>query len=60
MKTAHKDDWYEINGESNKWAQFINITGINGGMSWPPRRMTSINGDVFGLVAKLEMYSTLI
>ena len=59
MKTSHKDDWYEIIGESNKWTQFINIPDMPGGMSWPPRRMTRINGDVFGLVAKVEMYSTL-
>ena len=61
LNTAHKDDWYEINGESNKWTEFIKITGmdLSGGMSWAPSRMTTFNGDVFGLVAKVEMYSTL-
>ena len=55
-----KDDWNETNGESNKWIESIKIEGnVSNGHSWFPCKMTSTNGDVFGLVAKVEMYSTL-
>ena len=60
VNTAHKDDWYELNGDSNKWTESINIEGgLKDDDCWPPSKMTNTNGDVFGLVAKVERYSTL-
>ena len=56
FNTSHKDDWYEIDGESNKWIERINFEGdLKNGDNWLPCKMTSTNGDVFGLVAKVEM-----
>ena len=61
LNTVHKDDWYEINGESNKWIESINIEGnVSNGHSWFPSKLTSTNGNVFGLVARVgHGYSTL-
>ena len=60
VNTAHKDDWYEINGDSDKWTESINIEGgLKDDDSWPPSKMTSTNGYVFGLAAKVKRYSTL-
>ena len=61
LNTVHKDDWCEINrinGESNKWIQSINIEGnLSNGHFWFPSKLTSTNGDVFGLVARVKGYS---
>ena len=61
LNTVHKDDWYEnnlINGESNKWILNLNIGGnVSNGSFWFPRKLTSTNGDVFGLVARVQRYS---
>ena len=58
LNTVHKDDWNEINGESNKWIQSINIEGnLSNGHFWFPSKLTSTNGDVFGLVARVKGYS---
>ena len=58
LNNVHKNTWHEINGESNKWIQSIKIEGnVSNGSCWFPRKLTSINGDVFGLVAKVQRYS---
>jgi len=58
LNTVHKDNWREINGESNKWIQSIKIEGnVSNGSCWFPRKLTSTNGYVFGLVAKVQRYS---
>ena len=58
LNTVHKNNWYEINGESNKWTVMIKMKGPQGyledGRSWDPSKMTSTNGDVFSLVARVH------
>ena len=58
LNTVHKNNWYEINGESNKWMVMIKMKGPQGylkdGRSWDPSKMTSTNGDVFSLVARVH------
>ena len=57
LNTVHKDDCREIKGKSNKWIERINIEGeMQSGDSWSLSKMTSTNGDLFGLVAKVEGY----
>merc|ERR1712183_743021 len=45
-------------GESNKWTVMIKMKGPQGyledGRSWDPIKMTSTNGDVFSLVARVH------
>ena len=55
LRTDHKDYWYEINGESNKFnlviqGDFTNVDSLYHG------KMTSTNGDVFSLVTKVYKY----
>ena len=63
LNTAHKGAWYEIQQSkllSNKWTESINITkNLSMGDSWAPSKMTSTNGDVFSMVAKVNWYSRL-
>ena len=58
LNTVHKNTWFEINGESNKWTVMIKMKGPQGdlkdGRSWIPSKMTSTNGDVFSLVARVH------
>ena len=58
LNTVHKNNWYEINGESNKWTVMIKMKGPQGylkdGRSWDPSKMTSTNGDVFSLFARVH------
>ena len=55
LNTVHKDDWYEINGESNKWTDWIQGDFTNG-TSWYPVKMTSTYGDVFSLITRAHKY----
>ena len=56
LNNDHKDTWYEIVGESNKWNKWTDF--IKGdfldGTSWSPCKMTTTNGDVFSLVARVH------
>ena len=55
LRTDHKDDWCEIDGESNKFNLVIqgDFTNVD---SWYHGKMTSTNGDVFSLVTKVYKY----
>ena len=55
LNTDHTDDWYEINGEPNKWTDWIQGDFTNG-TSWNPVKMTSTYGDVFSLIARVHKY----
>ncbi len=55
LNTVHKNTWFEINGESNKWMVMIKMNGyLKDGRKWAPSKMTSTNGDVFSLVARVH------
>ena len=55
LNTVHKNTWHEINGESNKWTELIKMNGfLKDGRKWAPSKMTSTNGDVFSLVARVH------
>ena len=55
LNTVHKNTWFEINGESNKWTELIKMNGfLKDGRKWAPSKMTSTNGDVFSLVARVH------
>ena len=55
LNTVHKNTRHEINGESNKWTELIKMNGfLKDGRKWAPSKMTSTNGDVFSLVARVH------
>ena len=61
LNKEHKDDWGEINGESNKWTDYIyGDSDFSDGGSWFPGKMTSTNGDVFSLVSRTFKYDSLL
>ena len=63
MNTDHKNTWYEIemDRQPNKWTDMINIGEgeLKSHSGWAPSKLTSTNGDVFGLVATVSWYSAL-
>ena len=58
MNTDHKNTWYEIemDRQPNKWTDLINIGEgeLKSHSGWAPSKLTSTNGDVFGLVATVS------
>ena len=58
LSNDHRKIWCQINGESNKWTDFINGNFSNGS-SWYPGKMTSDDGNVFTLVGRVHKYSSL-